>query len=62
MHPYRYTCICPDLWCPTHARCGLCDGPVIITDDDPAFCPACGHDVMPRNACRVASVNPEGEA
>lgn len=44
-------CTCPDPWCPEHARCGGCGGEVIILEGDPAFCPACGHDVMPARAC-----------
>jgi hypothetical protein len=47
------TCKCPDPWCPEHALCGACGGPVVILDeDDPAFCPACAHDVMPVRACK----------
>lgn len=38
------SCTCPDPWCPDYARCGLCDGEVVILDDDPAFCPARRHD------------------
>jgi hypothetical protein len=50
------SCTCPDPWCIEHARCGACGGEAIVTPDDPAFCPSCGHDVMPARACRV--VNP----
>jgi len=45
-------CICPDLYCLEHARC-RCGSELIILDDDPAFCPDCGHDVMPVNACAI---------
>jgi hypothetical protein len=48
-------CTCPDPWCPIHAVCGACGGEVIILPDDPAFCPACGCDVMPARACRFIS-------
>jgi len=43
-------CTCPDRWCPVHARC-RCGSVLIIDEGDPAFCPACGHDVMPVGAC-----------
>jgi hypothetical protein len=48
-------CTCPDPYCPEHARC-VSGHKLIILDDDPAFCPTCGHDVMPVGACR--HVNP----
>lgn len=51
-------CTCPDPWCVVHARCGTCGGEVIITPDDPAFCIACGHDVMPARACRTTWSTP----
>jgi hypothetical protein len=50
---YRDTCTCPDPWCPLHARC-RCGSKCIVTEGDPAFCPDCGHDVMPVGACRNA--------
>ena len=40
-----------DPYCPDHARC-VWGHPLIIVPDDPAFCPTCGHDVMPAGACR----------
>ena len=43
-------CVCPDPYCPEHARCVM-GHELIILPDDPAFCPDCGHDVMPRGAC-----------
>jgi hypothetical protein len=46
----KRVCTCPDPWCVLHARC-RCGSELIIADDDPVFCPACGHDVMPRGAC-----------
>ena len=46
-------CTCPDPYCQVHARCGACGGEVIILGGDPAFCPSCGHDVMPARACRL---------
>lgn len=49
-------CTCPDPWCTEHARCGACGGEVIITPDDPAFCLACGHDVMPAGGCNVTKL------
>lgn len=50
---FRETCLCPDPYCPVHATCGACKSPVIIlTPDEPAFCPECLHDVMPSGACR----------
>jgi len=49
---FLLACTCPDPWCPLHARCGACGGEVIVTPDDPAFCPTCGHDVMPARACK----------
>jgi hypothetical protein len=45
-------CTCPDPYCKEHARCIL-GHELIIVDDDPAFCPDCGHDVMPMKACGV---------
>ena len=51
-------CTCPDPWCPAHARCGACGGKVIVLDGDPAFCPACGCDVMPARACATARPTP----
>ena len=47
---YHDTCLCPDPWCPLHARC-RCGAECIVTEGDPAFCPDCGHDVMPVGAC-----------
>jgi hypothetical protein len=44
-------CTCPDPYCALHARC-ISGHELIILDDDPAFCPTCGHDVMPVGACR----------
>lgn len=45
------TCLCPDPYWPAHARC-VCGHELIIDDDEsPAFCPDCGHDVMPHGAC-----------
>lgn len=49
------TCTCPDPWCVQHAVCGICGTQVIIMDDDPAFCPDCGMDVMPARACGLSS-------
>lgn len=47
---------CSDPWCAAHAACGVCQTRVIILDDDdPAFCPGCGHDVMPKGACTWAA-------
>ena len=43
-------CTCPDPWCVQHARC-VWGHELIICDDDPAFCPTCGLDVMPVGAC-----------
>jgi hypothetical protein len=48
------SCTCPDRWCHDHARC-ICGSELIIADGDPAFCPACGHDVMPAGACSKAA-------
>lgn len=48
-------CTCPDPWCVEHARCGACGGEVYIMEDDPAYCPACGHDVMPAGGCKVVN-------
>lgn len=48
--PDSTTCTCPDPWCPQHSRC-RCGSYLIITDDDPAFCPECLMDVMPQGAC-----------
>lgn len=45
-------CTCPDRWCTVHARC-IWGHELIICDDDPAFCPTCGHDVMPAGSCGV---------
>ena len=45
---FRETCICPDNWCPVHATCGGCGTHVLIDDPDSlAFCPSCGHNVLP---------------
>ena len=46
----RAECLCPDPYCPTHARCVM-GHELIIEPDEPAFCPDCGHDVMPVGAC-----------
>jgi hypothetical protein len=46
----REKCACPDPWCPEHAECP-CGAKMIITDDDPAFCPECLMDRMPKGAC-----------
>lgn len=52
MSNFRTTCICPDPWCPVHAKCP-CGAQVIIDDpDSPAFCPDCLMDVMPVGACK----------
>ena len=48
------SCTCPDVWCPQHARC-RCGSELIITGDDPAFCPECLMDVMPVGACKTTS-------
>lgn len=48
-------CLCPDPYCPTHARC-IVGHELIIEPDDPAFCPDCGHDVMPVGACGVPNL------
>lgn len=50
--PRALPCTCPDPWCQQHARC-RCGSDLIITGDDPAFCPACLMDVMPVGACKT---------
>jgi hypothetical protein len=51
MSDFRTTCICPDRYCPVHARC-RCGSELIIDDPESlAFCPSCLHDVMPVGAC-----------
>lgn len=44
---------CADPWCEPHARCFQGHMGLIIIPDDPAFCPTCGHDVMPKGACKT---------
>ena len=48
---WRSTCICPDPWCPVHAKCH-CGATMIIDDPDSlAFCPDCLMDRLPVGAC-----------
>lgn len=50
---------CADPWCPRHAQCPMCDGPLVITEGDPAFCTECQRDVMPVGACTTGDAADE---
>lgn len=46
-------CICPNPWCPQHARDRWGHELIIDDPDSPAFCPECGHDVLPVGVCKT---------
>ena len=52
MPDFRTTCLCPDPWCPVHAK-DIDGHPLIIDDPDGlAFCETCGMDRLPVGVCR----------
>ena len=50
---FRETCLCPDPYCPMHAK-HHCGSEMIIDDPDSlAFCPECLTDGLPVGVCRT---------
>lgn len=50
---FRETCLCPDPYCPVHAK-HWCGALMIIDDPDSlAFCPECLTDGLPVGVCRT---------
>lgn len=58
MSDFQNTCLCPDAWCPMHAKCASGHSLYISDPDELAWCDECQMIRLPVGVCsRTRSVD-----